>query len=58
MMFKEGGGDTFGGIMVVVFGLSMFLKRTIDEVDGMKDVEVSFVDGVLVGALGALGDEY
>ena len=35
MMFKEGGGDTFGGddtfggIMVVVFGLSMFLKRTI-----------------------------
>ena len=35
MMFKEGGGDTFvgddtfGGMMVVVFGLSMFLKRII-----------------------------
>ena len=29
-----------------------------DEVDGMEEVEVSLVDGVFEGALGALGDEH
>ena len=29
-----------------------------DEVDGMEEVEAPFVDGVLEGALGALGDEH
>jgi hypothetical protein len=29
-----------------------------DEVDGMEEVEAPFVDGVLEGAFGALGDEH
>lgn len=29
-----------------------------DEVDGMEEVEFPFVEGVLEGALGALGDEH
>ena len=29
-----------------------------EDVDGKEDVEVACVDGVLEGALGALGDEH
>ena len=48
-----GGGGTLGGGDKWVL-----MQSLIDEVDGMDEVEVPFVDGVLEGALGALGDEH
>ena len=46
------GGALGGGDMWV------FIQSFMDEVDGMEEVEVPFVDGVLEGAFGALGDEH
>ena len=36
----------------------VLMQSLMDEVDGMEEVEVPFVDGVLEGALGALGDKH
>ena len=48
-----GGGGTLGG-----GERWLFMQSLMDEVDGMEEVEVSLVDGVFEGALGALGDEH
>ena len=51
--FVGGGGRILGG------GERWLLMQSfMEEVDGKEDVEVAWVDGVLEGALGALGDEH
>ena len=51
--FVGGGGGILGG------GERWLLMYSLmEDVDGKEDVEVACVDGVLEGALGALGDEH
>ena len=51
-MVGAGGGILGGGERC------LFMQSFMEDEDGMDEVEAPFVDSVLEGALGALGDEH
>ena len=59
VMSRDGWSFVGGGCGILGGGERWLLMQSLmEDVDGKKDLEVAWVEGVLEGALGALGDEH